>query len=157
SAMGQLRSALRSLALTGEGPAAVLRGLDRFARTTGPTTVATVAYAELDLRTNSLRYACAGHPPPFVLVGSRVDQLMEGRTTPLAALPDAPSTEEGVHDFPPGSALLLYSDGLIERRAEPLDVGMERLRVLLADLASEDPERLADVVLETLTGDVPQD
>jgi serine/threonine-protein kinase RsbW len=157
SAMGQLRSALRSLALMGEGPAAVIHGLDRFARTTGPATVATLAYAELDLRTNALRYACAGHPPPFVVIGRRVDQLMEGRTTPLAALPDAPPAEEGVHAFPPGSMLLLYSDGLIERRGEPLDVGMERLRALLADVASEDAERLADVVLEALTGEVPQD
>ena len=157
SAMGQLRSALRSLALTGEGPAAVIHGLDRFARTTGPATVATVVYAELDLRTNVLRYACAGHPPPFVVIGRRVDLLMQGRTTPLAALPEAPSADEGVHAFPPGSALVLYSDGLIERRGEPLDVGMDRLRALLADLASKDAERLADTVLEALTGDVPQD
>ena len=157
SAMGQLRSALRSLALMGDGPAAVIHGLDRFARTTGPATVATLAYAELDLRTDTLRYACAGHPPPFVVIGRRVDQLMEGRTTPLAALPEAPSAEEGVHAFPPGSTLLLYSDGLIERRGEPLDVGMERLRALLADTASEDAEHLADIVLEALTGEVPQD
>jgi PAS domain S-box-containing protein len=157
SAMGQLRSALRSLALMGNGPAAVIHGLDRFARTTGPATVATLAYAELDLRTDTLRYACAGHPPPFVVIGRRVDQLMEGRTTPLAALPEAPSAEEGVHAFPRGSTLLLYSDGLIERRGEPLDVGMERLRALLADTASEDAERLADIVLEALTGEVPQD
>jgi anti-sigma regulatory factor (Ser/Thr protein kinase) len=91
------------------------------------------------------------------VIGRRVDQLMEGRTTPLAALPEAPSAEEGVHAFPRGSTLLLYSDGLIERRGEPLDVGMERLRALLADTATEDAERLADIVLEALTGEVPQD
>jgi len=64
SAMGQLRSALRGLALTGHGPGTVIEGLDRFARTSAASTMATVAYAELDLTANELRYACAGHPPP---------------------------------------------------------------------------------------------
>jgi PAS domain S-box-containing protein len=157
SAMGQLRSALRSLALMGEGPATVIRGLDRFARSIRPSTVATVVYAEIDLASNQVRYACAGHPPPLVLVGTRVRELMDGRTTPLAALPEPPSTEEGVDAFLPGSLLLLYSDGLIERRGEPLDVGMERLRTLLSAVPSDDPETLADRLLEDLTGDIPQD
>jgi PAS domain S-box-containing protein len=157
SAMGQLRSALRSLALMGEGPAAVIQGLDRFARSTSPATVATAVYAEIDLATNQVRYACAGHPPPVVVVDHRVRELMDGRTTPLAALPDVPSTIEGVDVFPPGSVLLLYSDGLIERRGEPLDVGMERLRSLLAALPYDDPETLADLLLQELAGDIPQD
>jgi PAS domain S-box-containing protein len=157
SAMGQLRSALRSLALSGDGPAAVIGGLDRFARTTDPATVATVVYAELDLVAGMVRYACAGHPPPLVVIGRRVQELMDGRTTPLAALPEAPSCDEGVQPFPPGSLMLLYSDGLIERRGEPLDVGMDRLRSLLTELPSEDPEELADGLLGALTGDVPQD
>jgi anti-sigma regulatory factor (Ser/Thr protein kinase) len=152
-----LRSALRALALTGAGPAAVIHGLDRFARATGPATVATVVYAELDARAHVVRYACAGHPPPFAVIGRQVHELMDGRTTPLAALPEAPPFDEGVQDLPPGAVLFLYSDGLIERRGEPLDVGMERLRGLLGELASEEPETLADLVLEALTGDVPQD
>jgi serine phosphatase RsbU (regulator of sigma subunit)/anti-sigma regulatory factor (Ser/Thr protein kinase) len=157
SAMGQLRSALRSLALTGRGPDRIIRDLDRFARTTTPATVATVVYAEIDLAMNVVRYVCAGHPPPLVVTGGHVDELMEGRTTPLAALPEPVACEQGLHPFPPGSLLLLYSDGLIERRGEPLDVGMERLRTLLAELSSEHPERLADLVIDELTGSVPQD
>jgi anti-sigma regulatory factor (Ser/Thr protein kinase) len=157
SAMGQLRSALRSLALMGDGPATVIRGLDRFARSTTPATVATAVYAEIDLAANRVRYACAGHPPPLVVVGAQVRELIDGRTTPLAALPEVPSTEEGIEAFLPGSLLLLYSDGLIERRGEPLDVGMERLRTLLSAVPSDDPETLADLLLKDLTGDTPQD
>jgi PAS domain S-box-containing protein len=157
SAMGQLRSALRSLALTGADPGRVISGIDRFARTTAPATVATVVYAELDLGRNVVRYACAGHPPPLVVTRRHVVELMEGRTTPLAALPDAPDAQEGVHPFLPGSVLVLYSDGLIERRGEALDVGMERLRTLLANLPSDHPESLADRLIAELTGDVPQD
>jgi serine phosphatase RsbU (regulator of sigma subunit)/anti-sigma regulatory factor (Ser/Thr protein kinase) len=157
SAMGQLRSALRSLALTGAGPGRVIGGLDRFARTTAPATVATVVYAELDLASSIVRYACAGHPPPLVVTRRHVVELMEGRTTPLAALPDAPDTQEGVHPFHPGAVLVLYSDGLIERRGEALDVGMERLKTLLANLPADHPETLADRLIAELTAEVPQD
>jgi len=157
SSMGQLRSALRSLALTGEGPGSVIRGLDRFARTTTPATVATVVYAELDLTHDVVRYACAGHPPPVVVHDGRVDDLMEGRTTPLAALLDPPPIDEGVHPFPPGTVLVLYSDGLIERRGEPMDVGIGRLHDLLMELPSDQPDTLADLLVDTLTGDVSQD
>src|SRR5262249_6483631 len=125
--------------------------------TTTPATVATVVYAEIDLATHQVRYACAGHPPPVAVAGAQVRELMDGRTTPLAALSDAPPIEEGVDPFPPGSVLLLYSDWLIERGGEPLDVGMERLRTLLSTVPSDDPETLADLLLQELTGDIPQD
>src|SRR5205809_928464 len=111
-----------------------------------PSTVATVVYAELDLVDNIVHYACAGHPPPVVVRDGNVLDLMEGRTTPLAALPDPVPVEEATHPFPPGSLLLLYSDGLIERRGEPLDVGMRRLHALLAELPSEPPDTLADLL-----------
>ena len=157
SAMGQLRSALRGLALTGHGPGMVIEGLDRFARTSAPATMATVAYAELDLATNALRYACAGHPPPVIQTAGQVRFLERGRTTPLAALPDPIRCEEGTEAFPPGSVLVLYSDGLIERRGEQLDLGMERLRGVLQDAPPGHPESLADLLLAELIDEIPQD
>jgi serine/threonine-protein kinase RsbW len=157
SAMGQLRSALRGLALTGSGPGTVIEGLDRFARTSAPATMATVAYAELDLTTNELRYACAGHPPPLIQVAEEIRFLERGRTTPLAALPDPIRCEEETEPFPPGSVLVLYSDGLIERRGEQLDLGMARLGDVLRDAPSSHPEALADLLLAELIGEVSQD
>jgi len=157
SAMGQLRSALRGLALTGRGPGTVIEGLDRFARTSAPSTMATVAYAELDLEDNELRYACAGHPPPAVQIAGEVRFLERGRTTPLAALPEPIRCNEETESFPAGSVLVLYSDGLIERRGEQLDLGMARLRDVLRDAPSGHPEALADRLLAELVGEVPQD
>ncbi|MDP9300865.1 MAG: GAF domain-containing protein [Actinomycetota bacterium] len=157
SAMGQLRSALRGLALTGHGPGSVIEGLDRFAQTSGPATMATVAYAELDLTTNELRYGCAGHPPPVIQIAGEIRFLERGRTTPLAALPDPIRCDEETEAFPPGSVLVLYSDGLIERRGEQLDMGMARLRDVLRDAPSGHPEALADLLLAELIGEVPQD
>jgi len=156
-AMGQLRSALQGLALTGHGPGIVIEGLDRFARTSAPATMATVAYAELDLITNELRYACAGHPLPLIQIGGEVRFLERGRTTPLAALPDPIRCDEETEAFPPGSVLVLYSDGLIERRGEQLDLGMARLRDILRDAPSGHPEALADLLLAELIGEIPQD
>jgi serine/threonine-protein kinase RsbW len=65
--MGQLRSALRALAAAELGPAGVLRRLDAFAEQVPRGRMATVAYAELDLDSGRLRYACAGHPPPLLV------------------------------------------------------------------------------------------
>jgi PAS domain S-box-containing protein len=157
SAMGQLRSALRGLALTGHGPGIVIEGLDRFARTSAPATMATVVYAELDLTTNELRYACAGHPPPLIQIAAEIRFLERGRTTPLAALPEPIRCEEGTEAFPAGSVLVLYSDGLIERRGEQLDLGMARLSDVLRGAPSGHPEDLADRLLAELIGEGPQD
>ena len=63
-------------------------------------------------------------------------------------LPEVTPVEEGSYPLPPGSLLLLYSDGLIERRGEPLDVGMRRLHAILAELSSEPPDTLADRLID---------
>ena len=157
SAMGQLRSALRGLALGSNGPASVVERLDRIARTTAPAAIATIAYAEVDLARGELRYVCAGHPPPVLLVGGDARLLEGGRTTPLAALPEPSAFEEGREVFEPGAVLVLYSDGLIERRGEPLDVGMGRLRAQLAAAERRHPENLADALMTGLIGQIPQD
>jgi hypothetical protein len=92
-----------------------------------------------------------------MLVGEDARLLEDGRTTPLAALPEPAPFEEGREAFGPGAVLVLYSDGLIERRGEPLDVGMGRLRAQLAVAERRDPEELADAVMTGLIGEIPQD
>ena len=157
SAMGQLRSALRGLALSSDGPASVVARLDRLSRTNVPVTMATLVYVELDLARGELRYVCAGHPPPILVVGTQVRSLDAGRTTPLAALPEPIPFEEGTEPFPAGALLTLYSDGLIERRGEQMDVGMRRLETLLSAAGPGDPGDLVDRLLAALIGEIPQD
>jgi sigma-B regulation protein RsbU (phosphoserine phosphatase) len=131
--MGQLRSALRALASTGLGPAALLEALDRFARAHAVGRMATLAYAQVDTGEGRVRYACAGHPPP------------------VAIAPGGGTRAEGELALGPGGGLVLYSDGLVERRTQPLRTGLDALLAAL-DRAGAPPGRglapaLADELL----------
>jgi len=126
--MGQLRSAVRALAGDEVGPARLIVGLDRFVERVETARMATVAYAEVDLITGELVYACAGHLPPLLQspVGAP-EFLLQARSAPLGSRAgDNRRTEQRLH-LPAGSRLLLYTDGLIERRSRPIDKGFEVL------------------------------
>ena len=128
TAMGQLRSAVRALAGADFGPAEVLAHLDGFVEQLPRARMATVAYAELDLRTGRLRYASAGHPPMLLMQPGEPPLLRwEGRSMPLGARLGPRSDAVGEVDMRAGARLLLYTDGLIERRAETIDDGLETL------------------------------
>ena len=128
--MGQLRSAVRALASTGLGPAALVTALDAYARRHGVGRMTTLVYAQLNLRSRRLRYAAAGHPPPMLVTpGQDACYVWDGRSLPLDAFRSSRhARQEGVRVLEPGTAVLLYTDGLIESRARMLDDGMDRLR-----------------------------
>jgi PAS domain S-box-containing protein len=145
--MGQLRSATRALAATGVGPAAILDGLDAYASRHRVGQMATVVYAQLELATGQLRYACAGHLPPAVLGPEDAPVfLWEGRSTPLDIHVDEASRAEAVYVLAPGGVLVLYTDGLVERRTETLDDGMNRLLAQLAVGNAAAPDFAAGLV-----------
>jgi PAS domain S-box-containing protein len=127
--MGQLRSAVRALAATGRGPAAVLDALDQFSRRHDVGLSTTLVYAVLSLTRGEMRWACAGHPPPVLVHGkSEPCFLWEGRSPPLDAyVGDAPPREEQTTAIASGDVVVLYTDGAIERRGETIDEGMDRL------------------------------
>jgi PAS domain S-box-containing protein len=156
--MGQLRSAIRALAAAGRGPGALLDDLDQYARRHDVGQMATLAYGHLDLRTLELRYACAGHPPPALLEpGGTARLLTEGRSLPIDAFgASAPRREAGVR-LVPGSTVVLYTDGLIERRDRPMDVGLDTMLAALREVESA-PDVAAAAVRElTDPGDEPDD
>jgi sigma-B regulation protein RsbU (phosphoserine phosphatase) len=158
AAMGQLRSAVRALASTGLGPADVLSALDRYAARHGVGCMTTLVYADLNLESGLLRFACAGHPPPLIAApGEKPEFAWDGRSLPLAAHMQAGRRRaEATRVLTPGTTVLLYTDGLIERRDRPLDDGMTDLLGALADPGS-DGEPLTSRLIRTLDGPAPDD
>jgi serine phosphatase RsbU (regulator of sigma subunit)/integral membrane sensor domain MASE1 len=151
AAMGQLHSALSALAAAPHnGPAAVLDALDRASSTIPGAELTTIGYGEYDPATCRLRYACAGHPPPLLVTDHHAQFLTGGRSRPLAAA--AKPRPEATVDVPPGSMLIWYSDGLVERRDSDLDAGMARLASVASGLESAHPQAWCDAVMEELTG-----
>ena len=135
AAMGQLRGLLRGIAhYSGAGPAEVLRGLDEAIADMHTDTLATAAVARFERADGGgrggrrLRWANAGHPPPLVLgpdgdvtvLGQPIGDLMLG-------VDPAADRVESVTALPPGAVVLLYSDGLVERRGSTIDEGIDRL------------------------------
>ena len=144
-AMGQLRGAVRALAPIGD-PSDLLRNLDVFVEAVPEATMATLAYVELDPALGSLRYAAAGHPPPLVASPDGTTRLLwDGRSAPLGAT--GPGERVEADDLlVPGDQLVLYTDGLIERRGDGLDVMFDRL----LDAASRDGADSATQTVERI-------
>jgi serine/threonine-protein kinase RsbW len=157
STMGQLRSALRAVAGADLGPARLIEQLDLFVERLPDGRVTTLAYVEAELTTGRLRFACAGHPPPIVLEPGGTPRLLwSGRSLPLGPWGLAEPRPQDEVVLPPGSRLLLYSDGLVERPGEPIDDGLARLVAALADRRDAPLAAMVDGVLETLLGDEPR-
>jgi GAF domain-containing protein/anti-sigma regulatory factor (Ser/Thr protein kinase) len=150
--MGQLRAGLRAYALEGHPPGETLKRLDRMLQTISGRGMATAAYAVVDPATGTLHYASAGHPPPVLIRGGEEAILLDvSAAPPLGALPFA-AYDEVEATLEPGDTILLYTDGLVERRREPITEGLERLRALTAVRTTAD--QLCQRVIEQL---VPAD
>jgi serine phosphatase RsbU (regulator of sigma subunit)/anti-sigma regulatory factor (Ser/Thr protein kinase) len=131
SLMGQLRNGLRAYIVEGRSPSQVLVLLNRLLRDVGTThQMATLVVMVLDPETGELRYANAGHPPPLVENDGLTQFLEDAVGVPLGAIGHA-EYSEAAYGLTPGSTLILYTDGLVEDRSMPLDVGFDRLRASL--------------------------
>ncbi len=133
-AMGHLQQLLRYVAMGGARPGEVLQALDQACPSVTGTDFATLGYAEYDPAASVITYACAGHPPPLLAAGGHVTYLNDGRSAPLG-FKDGPRPEARLA-VPPGAMLVWYSDGLIERRGEVVDLGLDRLAALVAGLGA---------------------
>jgi anti-sigma regulatory factor (Ser/Thr protein kinase) len=146
--MGQLRTGLRAYALEGQPPGETLKRLDRLLQSIRGRGMATAAYALFSLETGSLRIASAGHPPPVLVSVTGEASLIELVTAPpLGTLP-YPTHQELEMSLGPGETILMYTDGLIERRGEALTAGLERLRAAVSVVASA--EEICQRVIDRL-------
>jgi GAF domain-containing protein len=150
SLMAELRHGARALAAIGRGPATVLGDLShRLAGMDRADTFATAIYARLDLENNQLQWANAGHLPPVLVTSDGRASLLDGPLAPpLGAPQPAPaSVKDQELVLGPGEVLALYTDGIVERRGEPLDVGIARLLAALASGAGLPLDNLADAIV----------
>ncbi|WP_460406153.1 SpoIIE family protein phosphatase, partial [Actinophytocola sediminis] len=145
--MGQLRSACRALLLQHNSPAATLSALDGFAGTLEGGACTTVLCAWLSPDTGVLTYSSAGHPPPIVVDPDGHRTLLDqASSVPLAVRVPAPRPEQTV-TLTPGSTLLLYTDGLVERPGRPIDDGIDAAADIVVAGRRVPEEALADRVL----------
>jgi serine phosphatase RsbU (regulator of sigma subunit) len=151
-AMGQLRIALRVYAIDGSSPAVAITRLEEFVRVTGATSMATVLVGDYDRATRRLRIASAGHPPPVVIDAAGKGRLVELRPSPPVGTGLLAPGSVVEHDIQlaVGDTVLLYTDGLIERRGESLSDGMARLVEVACGMVEDDPSVLARRVVEEL-------
>jgi serine phosphatase RsbU (regulator of sigma subunit) len=152
SVMGQLRSALAALTVADVGPPQALAALDQIARHNPNATASTAVKVVLDPQLGFAAYSSAGHLPPLLVhADGTIEDLDAALGPPLAVTATIERRPLGTATVQPGSTLLLYTDGLVERRGEDLDVGIERLRHELAKHRLLKVEDLADQLLQELT------
>jgi serine phosphatase RsbU (regulator of sigma subunit) len=148
--MGQLRSALIAATLGVDGPGKALEVLDRFARTIDGARASTAIQAVLDKTSQTITYSSAGHLPAMLVhQGGEVELLDQANDVPLATFEPRERPQATV-TCGPGCTLVLYTDGLIERRRENIDVGLSQLADSLSRHAGLEPDRLADAILADL-------
>jgi serine phosphatase RsbU (regulator of sigma subunit) len=169
AAMGQLRGLLRGIAHhSGGGPAEVLHGLDEAMVSMHSGTLATAVVARLESCSGSgpapgagrarLRWANAGHPPPLLLRADGTVGLLTGAGPDLMLGVDADAGRaEAAVDLAAGDTVVLYTDGLVERRGRSLDEGLALLCDTVAALAARPLEQLCDELLERMLQGRPQD
>lgn len=151
AAMGQLRTALAALA-PHFSPATLLEHLDAFLASTEVTDFATVCYARYDFGAGVLDYASAGHPPMLALSpGGHGRWLDAAQSPPLTGLglTRVPRREARV-EIEPGTLLVLYTDGLVERRSEIITAGLDRLEAATRAVARLPVEEICDSLLHQL-------
>lgn len=148
--MGQVRSACRALLFENPSPGAALEGLDRFAARLAGAPGATAVCAVLNPDTGELVYSSAGHPPPVLVDADGTIRLLEdGHTIALGIRPDWSRPEAHV-TVPARATLLLYTDGLVERRRSALDHGISRVATLVRDGRVASLDDLADEIMSRL-------
>jgi serine phosphatase RsbU (regulator of sigma subunit) len=146
--MGMLRSALSAAMRATASPARALQILGLYANSVEGAQSATAVKVRVDSGRQTITYSSAGHLPPVLMHAAGDCELLDQATDPpLAARSEHEPRPEARALYDPGDCLVLYTDGLVERRDESIDDGIARLTDVLASCAGEDPEQVADQVL----------
>jgi serine phosphatase RsbU (regulator of sigma subunit)/anti-sigma regulatory factor (Ser/Thr protein kinase) len=147
--MGQLRSGLRAYALDGMRPSEVLERLSRLLRQLEPGRTATVVYLVLDPHGGGMTIATAGHPPPLLQAAGGEPHLLDlPGSVPLGATRHVRYDDHEI-ELDPGTLVMLYTDGLVERSDEGFEHSLERLLATVRT-GDENLEHLGDRLVDVL-------
>jgi PAS domain S-box-containing protein len=152
--MAQVRNLLRGLAVdTDDRPAAVLTRLEGIMAQLGVPTLSTAVVARIEppepgSACTAVRWSSAGHLPPLVRSATGEVTVLDGCNDRLLGAGPGPARRDQLLELPPGAALVLYTDGLVERRDEPIDDGIARLVDALGALEAGSADHLCDGVLD---------
>ncbi|WEH13496.1 SpoIIE family protein phosphatase [Streptomyces sp. VNUA24] len=159
--MSQLRTALRAYAVDGETPGRLLTRLHLFLHHLQPDLYATAVIARFHPREPTLTWAAAGHPPPVLRAPDGRVTVLDAKPGAMLGIPLHQEISDHTVPLPPGSTLALYTDGLVERRAQGIDPGIDRLATALAGLEPAtldgDLEDSADRLLRPLLDEEHED
>ncbi|HWD01170.1 MAG TPA: GAF domain-containing SpoIIE family protein phosphatase [Amycolatopsis sp.] len=150
--MGRLRSALRAYSLDCEDPATVLDKLDRKADHFEHGVMATVAYGVVDAARRRLDLSLAGHLPPAIVAGESATLVPAPPDPPIGLATRVATRRTTAVDLRPGSMIVFYTDGLVERRHRLADRGMHMLTEMLR---AEEPERACARIMAAMVGGRP--
>jgi serine phosphatase RsbU (regulator of sigma subunit) len=145
--MGQVRNALRAYALEDPAPTTVLGRVNRAACLLDASDLTTCICVVLDPATMTVEWASAGHLPPAVLSPSG-GRLLRGEPGPPLGVEQSAVYRQHQTQLEPGETLLLYTDGLVERRGRPIDAGLSALESVRVDPA--EPQAMCDRVMTAL-------
>ncbi len=148
--MGQLRSSARALLLTGAEPARLLEQLDAAAALIPDAFCTTVFLAILNTESGVMRYSSAGHPPAVLASPHSETILLTGAQSVPLAVRQRDSRPQASQELAPGSRLMLYTDGLVERRGASIDDGIARLADVVSNSMQLPINAVADAVLSEL-------
>lgn len=160
SLMAQLRSALRAYAVDGPRPGQLLLQLDRLLLELAPETIAAAAFGELRLSSGELVYASRGLIPPLYVTRAGAAYLAVPEAPPLNADPDgrADATDAVRVRLEPGDYVVIFTDGLVERRGIDIGEQLEELRLVAASLERSLSARdVCDRFVERMVGDTAED
>jgi PAS domain S-box-containing protein len=152
--MGQLRLALRAYALEGHPPEIVVSNIDALVQQLHPDGMATLLYIELDAGASTATIVCAGHPPPLVSTADGGVDFLDVAADRALGVDTFAAFASHVRQVARGSTLVLYTDGLVDRRDLPIADGLPRLRTAVEEVGEAHVEDLCDRLLEAL---VPKD
>ncbi|WP_433894309.1 PP2C family protein-serine/threonine phosphatase [Streptomyces sp. CA-111067] len=151
SVMGMLRSALSAAIRVADGPSGALETLGLYARSQDGATATTTFACQLFPVSRLLTYSSAGHPPPVLLHADGTHELLDQATDPpLGVRLEHVPRPQATADYRSGDTLVIYTDGLIERRSEDIDVGLDRLVRAARGLHALPPDEIADSLLTTM-------